>query len=446
MLVPPAGFGIAEEGIYRCSKVETLNLSFLETLNLRTILFIGGQEPSKFFKDFFNRSSIKWFVLRTEDLSSASTISTFDNHTHIRKHSKAPYENNENLPLASPSESTISQSNITSRKIRNKKIPIFGNSITTDHETNNNHYGQDLRITNKACIKTIPEANHLNVNAEPHFILNDSSELMLIKSSCLNKTFQMLLNSKLYNILLVDKTSLVIGILRKIQKWNISSLLNEYRLYSGKHSSYFAEIFLELIDVKIEQEYETLDNKDTTLNNIQVSPSGFDIEPTKPRKLPDCVIVAEEDLGNPPEVPQRLINMVLEAEKNEQLEILKRTTNSTFSKKLDRHYSDLGIFGHKYRLAFNKKDNGNYEYYKSYKARHQKTKGYQNQKYRTINNLNNNGLKVKEEERNDNDDDVVTLNIPKESLLPPWFKYQRDLWEQDNVPEVHHFYKEHVFV
>ena len=72
MLVPPANFGIAEEGIYRCSKVETLNLSFLETLNLKTAIFIGGQEPSKFFKDFFTRSSIKWIVLRMSDFSAAA--------------------------------------------------------------------------------------------------------------------------------------------------------------------------------------------------------------------------------------------------------------------------------------------------------------------------------------------------------------------------------------
>lgn len=52
--------------------METLNLSFLETLNLKTVIFIGGQEPSKFFKDFFTRSSIKWIVLRMSDFSAAA--------------------------------------------------------------------------------------------------------------------------------------------------------------------------------------------------------------------------------------------------------------------------------------------------------------------------------------------------------------------------------------
>ncbi|KAG0669961.1 Protein required for replication of Brome mosaic virus [Maudiozyma exigua] len=73
MLVPPANFGIAEEGIYRCSKVETLNLSFLETLDLKTVVYIGGQEPSKFFREFFNRSSIQWISIRTADYANVGT-------------------------------------------------------------------------------------------------------------------------------------------------------------------------------------------------------------------------------------------------------------------------------------------------------------------------------------------------------------------------------------
>ena len=439
MLVPPAGFGIAEEGIYRCSKVETLNLSFLETLNLKTILFIGGQEPSKFFKDFFNRSSIDWSVLRTEDLSSASTISTLDNRRSIKSHLTLSNENDRNMHSNSPTETFMSPNNVAYSNIKDGKMPVENDSMTTSSDNTKSHYNAkpDLPI-DTPINATTAGSNYLNINAPAPFILNDSSDLMLIKSTCLKKTFQKLLNSKCYNLLLVDKTSLIVGILRKIQKWNISSILNEYRLYSGKHSSYFAETFLELVDVRIEQDHETLDAENTMVNNFQISPNRPDTIRS------DCVIVSEEDLCNPPEVPKRLINMVLEAEQNEQLEILRRSASSIFSKRLNRNDSDLGIFGHKYRLAFNKKDSGNYEYYKSYKSRHQKLKRYQNQKYNTTKNGNNNA--EGNEEDDDDDDDVVTLNIPKESLLPSWFIYQRDLWEQDNDPEVHHFYKEYIFV
>lgn len=447
MLVPPAGFGIAEEGIYRCSKVETLNLSFLETLNLKTILFIGGQEPSKFFKDFFNRSSINWSVLRTEDLSSASTISTLDNRRRIKSHLTSPNGNSTEIQSSPPTKTFVSQNNVTFNTIKNNKIPIENSCITKDTDNTSHHYNENLDISMNGSINIpLTESSDLSINTQPPFILNDSSDLMLIKSTCLKKTFQKLLNSKCYNLLLVDKTSLIVGILRKIQKWNISSILNEYRLYSGKHSSYFAETFLELVDIRIEQDHETVDAEETIVKNSDISHDKLNIIPFEPKKPSNCIIVSEEDLCDPPEVPKRLINMILEAEQNEQLEILRKSAG-IFSKKLDRHNSDLGIFGHKYRLAFNKKDNGNYEYYKSYKSRHQKSKKYKKQRDQTTN--DNNNIRKKEEkveEEEEEEEDIVTLKIPKESLLPSWFTYQRDLWEQENVPEVHHFYKEYIFV
>lgn len=428
MLVPPAGFGIAEEGIYRCSKVETLNLSFLETLNLKTILFIGGQEPSKFFKEFFNRSSIEWSLLRIADLSSASPTTTLDQRRRMTRH---------------PNRST--SSNMGTEKGTNPNDQTESNNNSSTHENHN------------STIDDTIERMGTDNNQGPTYILNDSADLMLIKSTCLGKAFKKLLNSANYNILLVDKTALVIGILRKIQKWNISSILNEYRLYSGKHSSYFAETFLELIDIRIEQSIDTDENGDNSL--IPNSSDNLNVMDQIPqRKLSNVVVVTEDDLCKPPEVPRRLINMIQEAERNEQLQLL-RKTNDSLIRKLDRKESDLGIFGNKYRLAFNKQENGRYEYYKSYKVRCQSKvrsnttgdiskelhgKSHQN----GIQKEGNRPRIVDNEESyvEDDDEDVVTLTIPKESLLPSWFIYQRDIWEKDNVPDVHHFYKEHIFV
>lgn len=450
MLVPPAGFGIAEEGVYRCSKVETLNLSFLETLNLKTVLFIGGQEPSKFFQEFFNRSSIEWSLLRIADLSSASSVTTLDNHRRVGIHPGQSTGSN-----VVPSSDCSSQPFITN----NTGSMRVDNSITTNgtFSLNNEHQSDGTTTTNND--KTENGNNYsfkssYNTHREPSFALNDSTDLMLIKSTCLRKAFKKLLNSQNYNLLLVDKTALIVGLLRKIQKWNISSILNEYRLYSGKHSSYFAETFLELIDIRIEQDNETLDTDKINMNNSLQSNLIAETQ-FQERKLSNCVVISEEDLCKPPEVPNRLINMIMEAERNERQQLL-RKSNDTFIRKLDRKDSDLGIFGHRYRLAFNKKENGRYEYYKSYNLRSQKRKQIVNSNGNTnILASQTSGSKLFKNMSNDNedresydedDDDVITLNIPKESLLPSWFIYQRDLWEKDNVPDVHHFYKEHIFV
>ncbi|CAL9727957.1 protein Oca4p [Monosporozyma unispora] len=444
MLVPPAGFGIAEEGIYRCSKVETLNLSFLETLNLKTVLFIGGQEPSKFFKEFFNRSSIEWSLLRIADLSSASTVTTIENHRRITAHTIRSTNSNSGSPNNSANKGILKSNSSDSNPPENST----GNDLIPTDNLNASHQLDPLDENDEEQENMESDYTTISSTSQPSFVLNDSADLMLIKSICLRKAFKKLLNVKNYNILLVDKTSLIVGILRKIQKWNISSILNEYRLYSGKHSSYFAETFLELVDIRIEQDNETFENEEA-MNNSQLVNLNTNVRPL-PRKLSSCVIVTEEDLCKPPEVPKRLINMIQEAERNEHFQLL-RKSNDLLIRKLDRKESDLGIFGHRYRLAFNKRENGRYDYYKSYKVRHQQLLRREKAK---LNEDIDQGINDKTEDKalnddnneDDEEDDVVTINIPKESLLPTWFIYQRDLWEKDNVPDVHHFYKEHIFV
>ncbi|EJS44476.1 oca4p [Saccharomyces arboricola H-6] len=362
MLVPPANFGIAEEGIYRCSKMETLNLSFLETLNLKTAIFIGGQEPSKFFKDFFTRSSIKWIVLRMSDFSAAA------------------------VPVKNPSESNgnLYSSNISSLSLQDEK------------KAKNSNTPQNSVIIEPA------------IQNEVSYHLSDNDDLMLIKSTCLKRTFKILLNVDNFNVLLVDKTALIIGILRKIQKWNIASIINEYRLFSGKNKNYFAETFLEIIGINIEQEKnnKTITNKNNKKLSLENINRTHSIEyKANSGKL---VKVNEDDLCKEPEVPKRLLTLINQIEtkvKNNKILQVKGVLGDD----LKRTSSDLGIFGHRYRLAFNKRENGEYGYYKA--------KGKDN----------------------------IIIRIPSDSELPDWFKFQRDLWEKENVPEEHHFYREHIF-
>ncbi|CAI4304095.1 CQS_1a_G0006290.mRNA.1.CDS.1 [Saccharomyces cerevisiae] len=361
MLVPPANFGIAEEGIYRCSKVETLNLSFLETLNLRTAIFIGGQEPSKFFKDFFTRSSIKWIVLRMSDFSAAA-------------------------------------------------VPVKSSSVSNANLYSNNNSTLSLQEEKK---KSTANGSQNSTTGDPviqeelAYHLTDNDDLMLIKSTCLKRTFKTLLNVDNYNVLLVDKTALVIGILRKIQKWNIASIINEYRLFSGKNRNYFAETFLEIINIEIEQEKDNktiVDNKakKLPLENNRTHSIEYKANSGK------LIRVNEDDLCREPEVPQRLLTLINQIEtkvkNNKVLQV-----SGVLGDDLKKTSSDLGIFGHRYRLAFNKKENGDYGYYKA--------RGKDN----------------------------VKIRIPCDSELPDWFKFQRDLWEKENVPEEHHFYREHIF-
>lgn len=356
MLVPPANFGIAEEGIYRCSKVETLNLSFIETLNLKTVIFIGGQEPSKFFQESFNEQTIKWYLIKMSDFSTAGK------------------------PIGSGNR---------------------GPGIDNQKHDNKRRYSHS-RTSSMDSTKSA-ESYHLT----------DSDDLMLIKGSCIKKAFQLLLNKERHNILLVDRTSIIVGILRKIQRWNISSILNEYRLYSGKNSSYFAETFLEILQVIIKQEKED-DSILEDMDNLELGDNYDSLSKLNShRKLSNSIFVQEDDLENPIEVPPRLLRIIDEAEKRKQL-LSSANDSDPNSATMTRTSSSLGIFGNRYRLAFNGRERGLYNYYNSFN-------------------------------RNDMDD-ALTLQIPKESLLPEWLKFQRDLWETENYSQEHNFYKESIFI
>lgn len=401
MLVPPANFGIAEEGIYRCSKVETLNLSFLETLDLKTVIYIGGQEPSKFFKEFFNRSSIEWISIRIADYANVGAQVNSLQNSEITSDQEDSRQDgtDKNSSGKDGNTNNDAQSNTTESKSKLEK-DIFHQDESTDTTKDNNE-----------VIKS-------NKNKHLKYTLNDSDELMLIKSYCLKKTFKLLLDHKFYNILLVDKTALMIGVLRKIQKWNISSIINEYRLYAGKNRSYFAETFLELIELRIEQDkLETVgtDKKES----LSIEPDKSASETQRKLSQNNLIYVTEEDLCKPPKIPSRLIAIVEETERREIRNI--NNSDDEFDEDSLKNYnmkrstSDMGIFGHRYRLTFNRKENGDYDYYKTGNTQ---TSG----------------------------SDYIKVSIPNELELPEWFKFQRDTWEQDNAPEVHHFYKEQIFV
>lgn len=406
MLVPPANFGIAEEGIYRCSKVETLNLSFLETLDLKTVIYIGGQEPSKFFREFFNRSSIEWLSIRIADyanvvsqvntLQNSEVSPTIDQITEEEVAHRLDPNSNENQNIIRTVEDGSTTGGTSS-----------GNEISTPETEGGSADEQKMETSD----------NHRRVK-QLKYTLNDNDELMLIKSYCLKKTFKLLLNKNNNNILLVDKSALIIGILRKIQKWNISSIINEYRLYAGKNRSYFAETFLELIDLRIEQEKtEKFSQSDKELLSIPTQEADTD----SGRKLSNSNLtyVTEFDLCKPPQVPRRLLSIVEETQRREnhtsEEEFENSDADSLYSQSYKRSTSDMGIFGHRYRLTFDKKESGDFDFYKTSNAESDNT-------------------------------DCIRIQVPMEGMLPEWFKFQRDTWEQDNAPEVHHFYKEEIYI
>ncbi|VEU22593.1 DEKNAAC103718 [Brettanomyces naardenensis] len=173
MLVPPDNFALVEDGIYRCSKLDPINHSFLDTLNLKSIVWMDEEKPARMLVQYVEENKIKLYHM-------------FD----------------------------------------------------------------------------------LNVLQEDGELSNPKhQDWMVLKPSLISRVFQILLNStENHNCLLIDKSEVVVGILRHIERWCYSSIVNEYRLFSTNKTSYNVESFLELVNVELvpceEDEVETEDGED----------------------------------------------------------------------------------------------------------------------------------------------------------------------------------------
>lgn len=206
MLVPPLNFGIVEEYLYRCSKLETLNLSFIENLNLKIIVFIMSEDPGRPFKEFMKSRKIEWLVINPNSYTAISSKDEKYNDTNSSGSSK---EN-------TPTNSSNSNENLV-KKEENDIITYDSNQYM-----NNDQYGI-------------------------------SNAFFLMHPKVIKIVFNVILDKSNNNILLVDKSALLVGMLRKIQKWQLSSIIDEYRMITGKHKSYNAECFLEFVKIEIIQ-------------------------------------------------------------------------------------------------------------------------------------------------------------------------------------------------
>ncbi|ODV77455.1 uncharacterized protein CANTADRAFT_7919 [Suhomyces tanzawaensis NRRL Y-17324] len=201
MLVLPDNFGLVEPGIYRCSKIDSDNFPFLETLRLKSLIVLDAEKPPRTLNNFVEANRIELFNLGSLKIS---------NHHHNAKR----------------------------------------NSTTNDEEEEDTDGRSSKGSLDK--VDQYDEKDTIDV-INLHIKRPKTDQWMLIEKNVILKTFELLLNKSKHNILLVDSTSTLIGILRKIQKWNFNSILNEYKTYTGNSSksNYYAENFLELIQVEL---------------------------------------------------------------------------------------------------------------------------------------------------------------------------------------------------
>lgn len=218
MLVPPDNFGLVEPGIYRCSKLEADNFAFLETLQLKSLVLLDAEKPPRTLRNFIETNKVELFNLGGLKIS---------NHHHTGESSSSNKDNDED-------------------------------------ETNADANSDKSSLSRSDDLNAVNNSNTLEVISLNTSSRNKNDQWMLIEKNLILGAFEILFNKTKHNLLLVDLTLTLVGILRKIQKWNLNSIVNEYRIYTGdsNKSNYYAQNFLELIQTElIPYEVDQLNNQ-----------------------------------------------------------------------------------------------------------------------------------------------------------------------------------------
>ncbi|KAK9325875.1 tyrosine phosphatase family-domain-containing protein [Lipomyces orientalis] len=74
-------------------------------------------------------------------------------------------------------------------------------------------------------------------------------EWKLLPDAVVQTSLSYVLNTKYYPLIIIDLSCTFIGVLRKLQHWNLSSIINEYREMSFDRSQYLYELYIELVDL-----------------------------------------------------------------------------------------------------------------------------------------------------------------------------------------------------
>ncbi|KAK1924944.1 protein-tyrosine phosphatase [Papiliotrema laurentii] len=172
-IVPPMNFGLVEDGFYRSAQPSELNFSFLEKLNLRSVIWAGAEQPTEIFTTFLDSQGIILHNLAPQ--------------TSLNPHFPPPYTDSGIVPLS----------------------------------------GQ-------YHLPPLPPPSEPLVIAALSLLLQPTTFPTLV---CCNMGRH--------------RTGTVVGCYRKLQRWALSSILEEYRRYAGMKVRVLNEQFIELFDTDL---------------------------------------------------------------------------------------------------------------------------------------------------------------------------------------------------
>ncbi|KAF9361143.1 hypothetical protein BGX26_005517 [Mortierella sp. AD094] len=198
MLTPPEQFGIVEPGLYRSDTLHPSHFPFIRSLNLKTAILLTPELPSRAMSNFFEENQI-----RLIDLALGS------------------WKNNSNNPS-------------NSSNINNTSDGQTGQSLTESGSSQSNSVA--------LVTPSVPAAPFQTSWWKP------------LSEELIKDGLEMILDANNYPIIVMDTSGIheigtFMGCLRRLQHWNFSSIIVEYRAYAGSKARYVNEQFIELFDI-----------------------------------------------------------------------------------------------------------------------------------------------------------------------------------------------------
>ncbi|KAL7424132.1 tyrosine-protein phosphatase required for protection against superoxide stress (By similarity) [Cryptotrichosporon argae] len=172
-IVPPMNFGLVEDGFYRSAQPAEINFTFLDKLALRSVIWVGAEEPSDVFQTFLDSQGI--------------TLHNLAPRASLNPHFPPPYNDTGVVPFS----------------------------------------GQ----------------YHLPPLPPPPEPLIIHALTLLLQPA----TFPALVCCNMGR----HRTGTVVGCWRKLERWALSSILEEYRRYAGMKVRVLNEQFIELFDTDL---------------------------------------------------------------------------------------------------------------------------------------------------------------------------------------------------
>lgn len=70
-LIPPSNFGFVEQDLYRSALPTQANFSYLQTLHLKTVVYLSQDEPSSLFLEFLKEQNVRFWSMLSPDSKAA---------------------------------------------------------------------------------------------------------------------------------------------------------------------------------------------------------------------------------------------------------------------------------------------------------------------------------------------------------------------------------------